>query len=290
MKNVRALAAKTVYEVATHGRSLSNLLPPALERCRPRDRALLQELCYGALRYYFRLNSILQQQMSKPLKPKDRDIEALLIVGLYQLLYMRTPGHAAVSETVSAVQELKKGWAKGLTNGVLRNCQRNLDELQSEADNNFSSQYAHPEWLIERLQLAWPEQWQQIVTENNQYPPMTLRVNQHQQSREQYLQLLTEQGIETVASDYAAAAITLNKPQDVNELPCFAEGGVSVQDGAAQLSAQLLAAQPGERVLDACAAPGGKSCHILESQSQLAELVAAGDGSKCPWRCEPSAP
>lgn len=274
MNNVRAVAAKTIQEVAYKGRSLSTLLPQAQEQCKPRDRALLQELCYGALRYHFRLSQLLKLQMSKALKAKDGDIESLLIVGLYQLIYMRTPGHAAVSETVSAVQELKKGWAKGLINGVLRNCQRNLEELQSQADENYSSQYAHPGWLIERLQRAWPNEWQQILQANNQYPPMTLRVNSSQQNRDEYLALLIEQQTNATASQYSHCAITLEKPTDVGLLPGFANGTVSVQDAAAQLSAQLLDAQPGERILDACAAPGGKTCHILELQPKLTELLA----------------
>lgn len=274
MKNVRALAAKTIQDVTHGGRSLSTLLPYALERCKPRDRALLQELCYGALRYHLRLDHLLQQQMSKALKAKDSDIKSLLIVGLYQLLYMRTPGHAAVSETVSAVQELKKGWAKGLVNGVLRNCQRNLEELQIQADAHYSSQFAHPEWLIERLQRAWPNDWRKILEANNQYPPMTLRVNPLHNERSHYLQHLSEQQIEATLSPYSHTGLTLTKPQDVTQLPGFNEGWFSVQDAAAQLSGTLLDAQPGERVLDACAAPGGKSCHILESQPALDELVA----------------
>ncbi len=274
MKNVRALAAKCVYDVACHGRSLSTQMPAAVERCRPRDRALLQELCYGTLRYYPRLSVILQQLMSKSLKAKDRDIESLLLVGLYQLCYLRTPGHAAVSETVSGVQELKKGWAKGLVNGVLRNALRALDTLQADADGRFESQYAHPQWLIEKLQKAWPDQWQQILQANNQYPPMTLRINELHQARDTYQQRLAEQQIESTQSPYAHAALTLQQAQDVSQLPGFTEGWFSVQDGAAQLSAQLLDAQPNERILDACAAPGGKTCHILESQPQLMELIA----------------
>lgn len=274
MKNVRALAAKTVQDVAYKGRSLSTLLPPVLERCKPRDRGLLQELCYGTLRYHFRLKPLLQQQMSKPLKAKESDLESLLLVGLYQLLYLRTPGHAAVSETVSAVQELKKGWAKGLVNGVLRNCQRNLDKLQTAVDAHYSSQYAHPDWLIERLQQAWPEQWQAILEANNQHPPMTLRINAQHFTPEAYQQQLLKQQINATLHPHSPTAVTLEKPQDVAQLPGFADGWLSVQDSAAQLAAQLLNAQKGDRVLDACAAPGGKSCHILEQQPQLKTLVA----------------
>ncbi len=274
MKNVRALAAKTVQDVAYKGRSLATLLPVALERCKPRDRGLLQELCYGTLRYHFRLKPLLQQQMSKPLKTKESDLESLLLVGLYQLLYLRTPGHAAVSETVSAVQELKKGWAKGLVNGVLRNCQRNLDKLQTAVDAHYSSQYAHPEWLIERLQQAWPEQWQAILEANNQHPPMTLRINAQHLTPEAYQQQLLTQQINATLHPHSPTAVTLEKPQDVAQLPGFADGWLSVQDSAAQLAAQLLNAQKEDRVLDACAAPGGKSCHILEQQPQLKTLVA----------------
>ena len=274
MNNVRALAAKTVQDVAYRGRSLATQLPPILAQCKPRDKSLLQALCYGALRYHFRLKKLLQLQMSKPLKTKDSDIESLLIVGLYQLLYMRTPGHAAVSEAVTATQALKKGWAKGLVNGVLRNCQRNLDTLQAQADTHYSSQYSHPDWLIKKLQQAWPEQWQDILEENNQHPPMTLRINAQHHTPESYQQQLLKLQIDSTPHPHSPSALTLAEPQDVTQLPGFAEGWFSVQDGAAQLAAPLLDAQAGERILDACAAPGGKSCHILERQPQLKELVA----------------
>ncbi len=274
MNNVRALAAKTVQDVAYRGRSLSTQLPPILAQCKPRDKSLLQALCYGALRYHFRLKKILQLQMSKPLKTKDSDLESLLIVGLYQLLYMRTPGHAAVSEAVTATQALKKGWAKGLVNGVLRNCQRNFDALQAQADGHYSSQYSHPEWLIKKLQQAWPEQWREILEANNQHPPMTLRINRQHHSPESYQQQLLKLHINATPSPHTPSALTLEQPHDVSQLPGFADGWLSVQDGAAQLAAQLLDAQAGERVLDACAAPGGKSCHILERQPQLKALVA----------------
>ncbi|MCF6218276.1 MAG: 16S rRNA (cytosine(967)-C(5))-methyltransferase RsmB [Gammaproteobacteria bacterium] len=274
MNNVRALAAKTVQDVAYRGRSLSTQLPPILAQCKPRDKGLLQALCYGALRYHFRLKKILQLQMSKPLKTKDSDIESLLIVGLYQLIYMRTPGHAAVSEAVTATQALKKGWAKGLVNGVLRNCQRNLDTLQAQADTHYSSQYAHPEWLIKKLQRAWPEQWQEVLEANNQHPPMTLRINTQHHTPESYQQQLLKLQIPATLHPHSQAALTLEQPQDVAQLPGFTDGWLSVQDSAAQLAAQLLDTQASERVLDACAAPGGKSCHILERQPQLKTLVA----------------
>lgn len=269
--NCRAVAAQTLQQVAG-GQSLNQCLPAALGAVGFDDRPLLQELCYGCLRLYPRLAALMSPMLDKPLRDKDGDVYALLLVGLYQLAEMRIPAHAAVSTTVDATRELGKPWAKGLCNAVLRRFQREREDLLaalSEADNA-----AHPQWLFERLQLEWPAQANSIVDANNQRPPMTLRVNALRTDRDAYLETLSKAGIAARPGEVSGTAVYLEAPRDVNELPGFTDGLCSVQDEAAQVAAELLACQPGDRVLDACAAPGGKSCHLLERYPDIAELLA----------------
>lgn len=273
--NIRVDAARVLAEVAQHGKSLSAVLPRTLAGvARPEERALLQELCYGVLRWHPRLQALAAQLLRKPFKPRDADIECLLWVGLYQLDYMRLPTYAAVTETVEAAKRLKKPWAASLLNGVLRNYMRNRDAIAGQVDSVPESRWAHPRWLLQALQRDWPQQWQAIVEANNSRAPMTLRVNARRQTREEYLQRLHEAGIPARAVTPVESAVTLEQPVGVERLPGFACGDVSVQDAAAQLAAIVLDAGPGMRVLDACAAPGGKTAHILERQTQLGQVVA----------------
>ncbi len=271
----RVVAARVLLRVMVDGRSLSAALPQQLSTLSdPAERPLTQELCYGVMRYVVRLEAIAQQLLNKPLKRKDRDVECLILLGLYQLIYMRIPSHAVVAETVEAVNAIGKSWAKGLVNAVLRNFQRKQEAILAQVDQTPALQYAHPQWLLTMIREPWPDEWQSIVAANNQYPPMVLRVNPAHGSRDEYLQRL--QADEIAASEMAnvPSAIMLAQSLDVARLPGFSAGHVSVQDGAAQLAAWLLALQPGQRVLDACSAPGGKCCHILEQQPRLAEVVA----------------
>lgn len=276
--NPRTVAAKIITKVLSEGTSLT----AALNEFLPNDKnsGLIQELSYGVIRWYFRLEKLAEQYLQKPFKRSDQDIHALLLVGFYQLIFMRTPDHAAVYETVTAVNDFKKTWAKNLINAVLRNFQRNREEALLLLDANPESAYAHPLWLIHLLQKNWPSQWQAIIAENNSYPPMTLRVNQQKMSRDSYIQLLEKKDIAAKASDFIATAITLEKPIVITELPGFVQGLISVQDEAAQIAATLLDLKPGQRVLDACAAPGGKSAHILETEKNLTELVAVDIDAK----------
>lgn len=241
---------------------------PAIESVK--DRAFVQALCYGVCRYYHRLDFILSQLLDKPLK--DLDIKALALIGLYQLQFMRVKPHAAVSETVAAAR--KKPWAKALINALLRSYLREQDRIDRQADQEPSAAVSHPHWLIEQIQQDWPRQFSQLLSENNRQPPMVLRVNLARTNREHYLNLLAERGIGSAPVEFCASALILDNPVSVDLLPGFEQGLVSVQDTAAQLAAQLLDVQPGQRVLDVCAAPGGKAAHILESQPQLKELVA----------------
>ena len=269
--DTRAAAARVLCQVL-EGNSLNQALPPALEQVDPRDRGLLQQLCYGSLRQAPRLQAILKQLLDKPLRDKDLDIQGLLLCGLYQLEETRIPDHAAVSATVAATQALKKPWAKGLSNAVLRRFLRDRDALMEGLGE--SSRAAHPRWLYKALKREWPEQADAVIQCNNTQPPMTLRVNSAKTSREDYLQQLADAGIDARPGQLSSEAIYLASPMDVNDLPGFAQGWVSVQDEAAQMAAELLDAKAGERILDACAAPGGKTCHILERQPDLDEMIA----------------
>ena len=271
----RATAAQVLFKVVDQGYSLSSALPTAMQQVAPRDKALLQELCFGTLRWLSRLEAIAGKLMSKPLKGKQRPLHFLLLVGLYQLFYTRIPPHAALSETVNGCRLLKADALRGLLNGVLRNAQREQESLFAEVDKQEAARFAHPGWLLKRLKQAYPAQWQQIAGQNNERPPMWLRINRRQSDAVGYQQQLAAAGIMATHPDTAAdSALLLAEPMDVQQLPGFAEGACSVQDGAAQFAACLLDPQPGEWILDACAAPGGKTAHLLERQPALAGLVA----------------
>ncbi len=267
----RAAAAR-IIAAAVDGISLRESLPAQLANTPAEDRALLQQLCYGSLRSYHRLTPMLHKHLRKPLKSKDADIQALLVCGLYQLLEMRTPDHAALSTTVEACRKLNKQWATGLVNGVLRNCLRQREELETGLSE--AQLLSHPDWLYRDILSAWPQQTQSIVSANNRQPPMYLRCNQRQTSREDYLAELAAADIAARATELSSSSVLLEQAVDVTRLPGFEQGRVSVQDESAQLAAILLAPKPGERILDACSAPGGKTCHLLELEPDLAELVA----------------
>ncbi len=268
--DVRAAAAGVIGDVLG-GHSLNQALPGRLNSVCERDRSLLQQLCYGTLRQAPRLQAVLGLLLEKPLRDKDRDLQGLLLCGLYQLDGTRVPDYAAVAATVGATRVLKKHWAKGMTNAVLRRYLREREQLSQTLDQAAAA--SHPPWLFKKIMEQWPTAAAAIIEANNQQPPMTLRVNDRRLSRKDYLAALQNEGIAATAGDLCPYAIQLAYPRDVWELPGFLAGEVSVQDEAAQMAAVLLEAGAGERVLDACAAPGGKACHILELQPELAELV-----------------
>lgn len=262
----RARAARVVLAVR-HGRSLDTTLAEAFTQLPAeleRERALIQELSYGAIRWHYQLAQLVAEWLDRPLKPKDDDLAALLAIGLYQLLYMRLGAHAAVNETVEATAVLDKPWAKGMVNAVLRRALRERESIDTRLAGDETLALAHPRWLLERLKAAWPQHWRATAQANNARPPLTLRVNRARTSRADYLARLAEAGIAAHAPADIDDAVVLETPLPVERLPGFADGLVSVQDGAAQLAAALLDVAPGQRVLDACAAPGGKAAHVLE--------------------------
>ncbi|MDD2059676.1 16S rRNA (cytosine(967)-C(5))-methyltransferase RsmB [Pseudomonas sp. GD03860] len=272
--NPRLAAARALAAVLSGKASLNSSLPAQLDKVEVRDRGLTQDLAFGTARWQPRLSALAERLLQKPFKKADADVEALLLVGLYQLLYTRIPAHAALGETVGCADKLKKPWAKALLNAVLRRAQRESSDILAELERDPVVRTAHPRWLQKSLKAFWPEQWEAICAANNAHPPMILRVNRRHHGRDAYLQLLGEAGIEASPCQFSVDGIVLAQACDVRSLPGFDQGWISVQDEAAQLTADLLDLAPGQRVLDACCAPGGKTCHLLEAQAGLDAVVA----------------
>jgi len=272
--NPRLAAAKALAAVLNGKASLNSSLPTQLDKVEDRDRGFTQDLAFGTARWQPRLSALAAKLLQKPFKAADADVEALLLVGLYQLLYTRVPAHAAIGETVGCADKLKKPWAKALLNAVLRRAQRESEALLAELEHDPVVRTAHPRWLQKSLKAFWPQQWEAICAANNAHPPMILRVNRRHHQRDAYLKLLSDAGLSATPCAYSVDGIVLETAPDVRGLPGFAEGWISGQDEAAQLAADLLDLAPGQRVLDACCAPGGKTCHILEVEKDLAQVVA----------------
>ncbi len=270
----RAAAARAVRAVIDHGQSLDAALAPEIGAIATDDAPLCKELSYGTLRYEPRLGWFAGRLLRQPLPASARDVHALLLVGLYQLDVLGTPPHVAVSTTVEACRVLRQSWACALLNATLRNFQRNQSSLRAEAKTSLVARFAHPPWMIEAARKDYPADWRTLLDANNARAPMTLRVNLRAISRERYLQRLAAAGVSAAATARSRCGVSLAAPLAVSSLPGFDEGLVSVQDEAAQLAAPLLDPLPGQRVLDACAAPGGKTAHLLEAYPQIGELVA----------------
>jgi 16S rRNA (cytosine967-C5)-methyltransferase len=272
--NARFAALKVLEKVLVKRRSLSTarrLLDD--EHLPARQRALAMELVNGVLRWRFRFEALLAELLRKPLRKKDNDIQLVLLMALHELNELSTPDYAVVNEAVGQARRLGKQWATGLINGVLRSFLRDRERLAIAIEDDPVARFAHPQWLIDCFQRDWPERFDQVLSANNQRPPMWLRVNRAKISVDAYLQQLGLHQMTAVRHSRALAALKLDKPTDIGEVPGFEQGLVSVQDAAAQMAAQLLAADNEERVLDLCAAPGGKTCHLLESAGNI-ELVA----------------
>ncbi|MFN2349382.1 MAG: 16S rRNA (cytosine(967)-C(5))-methyltransferase RsmB [Thioalkalivibrio sp.] len=270
----RQTALRILKRVVLNGASLSDALPPLLAPLSPRDRAFAQALCFATLRWHHQLEALLAQLLSKPMRAKDRDVSLVMEMGLCELLHLRTPDYAAIQETAGLARTLGKTWAVGVVNAVLRRVQREGDSLLAGLNQDAAARLSLPRWLLEELQSAWPEDWQALGTALNEQAPMCLRVDVSRIDRETYQGRLAEAGLEAQAHPVVDSALVLKSPVDVEALPGFAEGLVSVQDAAAQLAAPLLACEPGMRVLDVCAAPGGKTLHLLEAASGDLDLTA----------------
>ena len=273
----RTAAAQVIGQILRQQGSLSSLLPLALPKVAENERPFLQELCFGTLRWQPQLDAYLQHLLDKPLRGKDSDIQALLLLGLYQLVHLRVPDHAAIGETVEATRPLKKPWATKLVNGVLRRFQRERDKLEHQLQDNPAFTTSHPVWLLDRLRAAWPTAIEQIITANNAHPPFTLRLNIRHEPRATYLADLASSGFMAQPTPFSPVGFTLQQACDPRQLPLFEAGTLSVQDEAAQLSAGLLQLEAGQRILDACSAPGGKTGHILESADGLQVVALDAD-------------
>ncbi len=299
---LRATAARVITEVITGGRSLDAALaqhesaakpdgsgsgqrsasgprPASAPNARPDSgRSRLRAICYGTLRFYPRLSAWLDGLLSKPLRRREALVRSLLLSGLHQLDAMRIAPHAVVAESVSACKVLGQHRASGLVNAVLRRFQRERDRLHAALEQEGVSpelRYAHPAWLANAIRRSWPDEWPQILEANNAHPPFWVRLNERRLDRAAFEAALAASAGAAVAeaAPGISGALRLDKPVDVHDLPGFAAGHVSVQDAAAQFAAPLLDARAGHRVLDACAAPGGKTGHILERADGI-ELVA----------------
>ncbi|OOG28660.1 16S rRNA (cytosine(967)-C(5))-methyltransferase [Thioalkalivibrio denitrificans] len=270
----RQIALKVLHKVAVSGASLSDALPPLLAGLPDRDRAFVQALCFTTLRWHHQLEALSRTLLSKPLRAKDRDVGLLLEMGLCELLHLRTPDYAAVRETAGLARASGKPWVVGLINAVLRRVQREGPALLETVNRDPAARLSLPGWLLEALQSAWPQEWEALGEALNRQAPMTLRVNGSRTDRDTYAAQLQAAGLAARAHPAVASALELDTPVDVAQLPGFGEGLVSVQDAAAQLAAPLLECRAGMRVLDACAAPGGKTLHLLESTEGRLDLTA----------------
>ncbi len=276
MQHIQTAASQVVQQVLSNGRNLNQVLEEALRGksgWTPAQRAALQDLSYGTLRFYGQLRAVLGQLLHKPLA--DERLRFLLLVALYQLQHGKSAQHAVVDHAVRAAQTLNPR-ASGLANAVLRNFLRNRDALLEEAAQQAEGKYSYPKWWMDELQAQYGERSAAILEAGNRHPPMTLRANRRRGSTQEYQARLAQQDIS--ARRIEPDALQLDKPVAVDKLPGFFDGMVSVQDAGAQYAARLLDVRDGMRVLDACAAPGGKTAHILECAQ--VEMVAVDKDEK----------
>ena len=270
----RLLATNVLTSLVLEKGSLSSQLAALDARNPSANLPLIRELTYGVCRWYQQLDFFARCLLEKPLRKKDSDVHCLILLGLYQLFHMRTPDHAAVNESVAVTGQLNKPWAKNLVNAVLRQALRDKEALVTAAAGDPVAHYSHPQWLIDAYKRDWPEQAEAILENNNLQAPMVLRVNLQRVSRDDCLEQLQTLGIPAMPGINSATAIILESPVEVAKLPGFADGLVSVQDEASQLAAVILDPARGARVLDACAAPGGKTCALQEQAVGTLDLLA----------------
>ncbi len=262
MFEIQRLASAAVGRVLA-GRSLDSELSEVWRRnprLAARDRAALQDLAYGTLRFLGWFEAVLDALLERPLR--DARLRPLLLTALYQLEHTRAAHHAVVDHAVRCCEKLGLGSAKTLVNAVLRNFLRNRAALGARAQRSDVARYSHPQWWIDKLRVQYPARFDAVLDAANSRPPLTLRVNRRRTAPGDYVRLLAQHGLN--AAIIGESAVMLDTPLPAERIPGLVEGLVSVQDAAAQLAAPLLDLADGQRVLDACAAPGGKSTHMLE--------------------------
>lgn len=263
----RFIAAKILEQVLGQNGSLSTQISKHIGEVDYDEQGLTKELCFGVCRFYPQLNSVALSLLSKPFEEKDLDLYATLLMGLYQIEQMNTPDHAAVNESVELCRQLDKEWATKLMNAILRRYQRERDDILDNLASQPSVEFNLPKWLVKRFKKHWGDDFDQVVTATNAHPPMCIRVNKAKVSRETYQSQLKEKDTVSRETAFSDSGLYLEKAVPVSMLPNFEDGFVSVQDESAQLAAMILAPQNNERLLDACAAPGGKTGHLLEYAS-----------------------
>ncbi|MCW8934963.1 MAG: 16S rRNA (cytosine(967)-C(5))-methyltransferase RsmB [Gammaproteobacteria bacterium] len=255
------------------GKSLSSLTH-LTENIDARDAAFARMLSFGVLRFYQQLQALLKPFIKKPLKAKDIDVQLVMLMAVYQIMYSRVPEFAVVDSAVQQIRKSKKKWAASMVNAVLRSFLRQIEnkDLQEVIGGLESEEaiYSHPQWIINRMQEDWPDSWREILQANNQQAPMTLRINLQQTTVDDFIAEL-EKDFEISAEKISGipTAIKLEQARDVKQLPGYNKGWFSVQDAGAQLAAQILQPKAGDYILDACAAPGGKTAHMFEMQADI---------------------
>jgi 16S rRNA (cytosine967-C5)-methyltransferase len=263
-------ASRAIAAIAFDGRSSDTALAPFIGAT---DRAAVRAITLGCARWYLRLAPAIESLLSRP-DGVAKEVRALLAATAHQIEYSRNPPESSVNAAVDAVRILKQNRAAGLVNAVLRRFVAGRVSILERVDATLPTRSAHPPWLVNALEKAWPDHFETILQGNNAHPPMTLRVDLSRVDRDAYIAELAGAGISAAAVPWTPAAVQLERPMPVSALPGFKEGKVSVQDAGAQVAAYLVEAQDGMRILDLCAAPGGKTGHLLERTSALAELVA----------------
>ena len=284
MTNSRAIAAKIIEKVAYQNISLSEAFVDPELKPNDDDRGFVKEMVFGTIRFWIQLQALLKTLLEVPVKQEDKDVECLLCVGLYQLIYMSVPHYALVNETVTATRVLKKAWASRLVNKILRMAiEKNTNFLSmggNESDNDhvlkrsITAYYSHPNWIIDKIKIAWPNDWENILTANNQKAPLFLRINQTKIPFKEYLKILETHKINYQYVPGLSHSIALENPMPVENIPGFRNGLFSVQDASGQKVVEYCDIQPEHSVLDACAAPGSKTTHLLETCPTIKKLVA----------------
>ena len=265
MTDTRALAAQALAEVALRGASLRQVIDRHARKLPDsRDRALLMALVSEGARWWLRFDPAVDRLLEQPLRLKEPRVHALLVLGLVQLEILQLQPYAAVAASVEAARALGKPRLAGLVNAVLRRWLRERDARLADLDAQPATRHAHPAWLADAITRDWPERADAVLAANNQEPPLMLRVNRTRSDRDALLAQLTDAGHAASLHPWLADALVLPHSTDVTRLPGFADGAFAVQDGAAQIAADLADLREGQRVLDACAAPGGKACHLRE--------------------------
>ncbi|HTV86177.1 MAG TPA: 16S rRNA (cytosine(967)-C(5))-methyltransferase RsmB [Dyella sp.] len=265
MNDTRALAAQALADVALHGKSLREAMEQRAPKLRdPRDRALLMALLSDGARWWLRFDAALDHLLDKPLRRKEPAVHALLVLGLVQLEILQLHDYAAVAATVEATRALQRPRLSGLVNAVLRRWQRERDTLLAQLDADASTRHAMPRWLVDAMHADWPQHADAVLAHSNREPPLMLRANRRRATRDGVIDALRAADYRADAHPWLPDGIVLPHSGDVTRMPGFDQGWFAVQDGAAQVAVDLAQVRDGQRVLDACAAPGGKACHLLE--------------------------